>query len=402
MKPLIILFLLISCSGAPVGSEASKPPKHHPIGTGAERVSVYLPLLNNKRVAIVANATSIIGGRHLVDSLKTCGVDIRKVFAPEHGFRGNYGAGEHVSNEKDPQTGLPVISLYGKNKKPSAESLKDVDIVIFDIQDVGARFYTYISTMHYVMEACAENGKHLIVLDRPNPNGFYIDGPVLDTNFRSFVGMHPIPVVHGCTTGELARMINGEKWLSGGIQCDLTVISCVHYTHSMRYALPVSPSPNLPDMTSVYAYPSLCFFEGTAVSVGRGTDFPFQCYGYPGYPETTFSFTPRDIPGKATDPPYENQACTGKNIDNQLFKDHSAPDFLQLEWLLDAYAHYPQPSEFFNSPGFFDKLAGTDLLRKAVLAGHSAEEIRAEWKTGLEGYRAIRSRYLLYEDFPVK
>lgn len=396
MKYLIHFILFFSCTAGNVHSPKAQELTEQTttrVITGAERTSEYLPLLQNKRVAVASNATSRIGEKHLIDSLISVGVHVVKAFAPEHGFRGDHGAGETVSNEKDEKTGISIVSLYGKNKKPSAKSLEDVDIVIFDMQDVGARFYTYISTMHYLMEACAEQKKQLIVLDRPNPNGHIIDGPVLDTNFRSFVGMHPIPVLHGLTVGELARMINGEKWLSQEKECEIIVIPCANYTHKMPYSLPVAPSPNLPNDRAIALYPSLCFFEGTAVSVGRGTDFPFQCYGFPDYKGGSFSFTPKDIKGKVTDPPYENQLCSGQKIEvNQ------ALEILELKWLLDAYAKFPDKSKFFNAPSFFDKLAGTDQLRKDILLGKTEIEIRNTWQNDLDSYRQKRTKYLLYAD----
>lgn len=396
MKYFVHLILFFSCtagnSHAPRAQELVEQPNAKVI-TGAERLDEYLPLLKNKRVAIASNATSIVGEKHLIDTLFSLDVNIVKAFAPEHGFRGNHGAGEKVSNERDEKTGISIVSLYGKNKKPSAESLANVDVVIFDMQDVGARFYTYISTMHYLMEACAEYKKQLILLDRPNPNGHIIDGPVLDTNFRSFVGMHPIPVLHGLTIGELALMINGEKWLEGEEQCDIYVVKCMNYTHNTPYHLPKAPSPNLPNANSIALYPSLCFFEGTAVSVGRGTDFPFQCYGFPEYTGGNFSFTPKDIKGKVTDPPYESTLCRGQKL--ELTK---RLEILELKWLLDAYSKFPEKSKFFNSPSFFDKLAGTDRLRRDILSNKTEEEIRSSWKNELDSYRKKRVKYLLYPD----
>lgn len=367
--------------------------------TGAERTELYVPFLSGKRVAIVGNQTTRIGNTHLVDTLIAMGVNVVKVFAPEHGFRGDAGAGETIRDGRDSKTGLPLISLYGKNKKPSAAMLADTDIIIFDIQDVGARFYTYISTMHYVMEAAAENNKEVIVLDRPNPNGFYIDGPVLDLKYKSFVGMHPIPVVHGCTVGELAGMINGEKWLTGGVECKLKVIPCSNYEHKDLYTLPVAPSPNLPSMASVYLYPSLCWFEGTIVSVGRGTNLPFQCIGYPGNKTGKFHFTPRDIAGVAIDPPHEGKECTGHNLEEFGEFYITASGQLYLDWIAGMYESAVDKSAFFNSPEFFDKLAGSDVLRKQIIAGKSKEDIRKSWQEGLTEYKTMRKKYLLYTDF---
>ncbi|MEZ4799472.1 MAG: DUF1343 domain-containing protein [Flavobacteriales bacterium] len=389
-----ILFSIVSCNAQNESSTSTVPLK-----TGAERTTEYLPLLLGKKVGVVANATSIIDSTHLVDSLLNSGVQVTKVFAPEHGFRGDHGAGDKVSDSKDVKTGLPLISLYGSNKKPSNEMLKGLDVVIFDIQDVGARFYTYISTMHYVMEACAENKIPVIILDRPNPNGFYIDGPVLHSKFKSFVGMHPIPVVHGCTVGELAMMINGEGWLQNGLKCDLKVIPCEGYDHNTLYTLPVAPSPNLPNASSIYNYPSLCFFEGTIVSVGRGTELPFQIFGFPDDQSGVFEFTPKDIEGVVTNPPFEGQMCKGHNV--QAFGEFYFPvnKQLYLIWLLDEYKSNPQIKDFFSRPEFFDKLMGTDMVRKQIEEGQSEEEIRKSWQSGLDSYKSMRKRYLLYKDF---
>jgi uncharacterized protein YbbC (DUF1343 family) len=369
------------------------------IVVGAERMELLLPLLQGKKVAIVANQTSMVGKTHLVDTLLARGVNIIRVFAPEHGFRGDHSAGEKVKTTNDEKTGLPVQSLYGSTKKPTKEMISDVDVLVFDIQDVGARFYTYISTMHYIMEAAAENNKEVIVLDRPNPNGFYIDGPVLDTNFRSFVGMHPIPIVHGLTVGELAQMINGESWLKEGKKCKLEVILCLQYTHESTYELPVRPSPNLPNQTAIYLYPSLCLFEGTAMSVGRGTEHPFQMIGYPGMPSGSISFTPKDLPGIASKPDYMNTECRGHDLREFGSVYFSAARKLYLDWLVDSYREYNGKGSFITKPDFFDKLAGTDQLRKLVESGKSPDEIRKSWAPGLEAYSKLRKKYLLYPDF---
>lgn len=363
--------------------------------TGAERTAEYLPLLRNARVAVVTNQTGLIGPAHLVDSLLALGVKVVKVFAPEHGFRGEADAGEQVGHDRDKRTGLQIISLYGNNKKPTAQQLADVDILLFDIQDVGVRFYTYISTLHYVMEAAAELGKRVVVLDRPNPNGFYVDGPVLDTAYRSFVGMHPVPLVHGMTIGEYARMINGEGWLTGGLKCDLTVIPCAGYVHASFYELPVRPSPNLPNMAAIYLYPALGLFEGTIVSVGRGTDKPFQCIGFPGCMLGDYNFTPRSIAG-AKDPPYLGRACTGLDLGAYGEVYSRADPKLDLQWLIGMYDGAPDKKKFFNS--FFDKLAGGTSLRRAVLEGRSEEEIRESWRPGQEAFKRIRQAYLLYPE----
>ncbi|MFN3875466.1 MAG: exo-beta-N-acetylmuramidase NamZ domain-containing protein, partial [Flavobacteriales bacterium] len=320
----------------------------------------------------------------------------RKVFAPEHGFRGEADAGERIHDQRDARTGLPVASLYGKSKKPTAAQLADVDVLLFDIQDVGARFYTYISTLHLVMEAALEHQKRLIVLDRPNPNGFYVDGPVLDTAFRSFVGMHPVPIVHGMTVGEFARMINGEGWLKGGMRCDLTVIECEGWDHKGFYPLPVPPSPNLPNMSAVYLYPSLCLFEGTIVSVGRGTSKPFQCVGYPGNPVGGHRFTPRAMPG-AKEPPYKGRECTGLDLEAYGAFQSRMDRRISLQWLIGLYRSSPRKGEFFTP--FFDKLAGGKGLREAIVRGDEEEAIRASWRDGLEAFKRMRRKHLLYPDF---
>lgn len=400
MKKIFYLITICSvfwtCSNA---QTANKPAVKAPIRTGAEQIELYLPEMRGLRVAVVGNQTTRIGATHLVDTLISSGIQVVKVFAPEHGFRGNAGAGETIRDGKDSKTGLPIISLYGKNKKPTAEMLADVDVVIFDIQDVGARFYTYISTMHYVMESVAESKKKMIILDRPNPNGFYIDGPVLEPKYKSFVGMHPIPVVHGCTVGELAQMINGEKWLQGGLTCDVKIIPCKNYDHNELYSLPVAPSPNLPNMASVYLYPSLCWFEGTIVSVGRGTDLPFQCIGYPGNTTGTFHFTPKDIPGVVTNAPHKGKECTGHNL--QEFGEFyiTASKQLYLDWITGMYESCSDKKTFFNADGFFDKLAGTDKLRLQIIAGTKKEDIRKTWEADLQSYKQMRKKYLLYTDF---
>ncbi|MFN0032576.1 MAG: exo-beta-N-acetylmuramidase NamZ domain-containing protein [Flavobacteriales bacterium] len=406
LRPVLFCFLIVqltSCgqaqhNGVPVFPLKSLEVNAN-IKTGASRTVQYLPLLEQKRVAVVANQTSLIGTAHLVDSLLALKIQIVKVFAPEHGFRGEAAAGEHIKDGKDQKTGLSVVSLYGKNKKPTAEMLKDVDIILFDIQDVGARFYTYISTMHYVMEASAENNKEVIVLDRPNPNGFYIDGPVLKMEHQSFVGMHPIPLVHGCTVGELANMINGEGWLKGKVKCNLTVIPCVEYSHKDLYHLPVKPSPNLPNAASVYLYPSLCLFEATAVSVGRGTELPFQCIGYPGNTTGKYEFTPKDQAGVAMDPQYEGQLCTGHNL--QEFGEFyiTSSRELYMEWLTGMYERCIDKKNFFTNEKFFDQLAGSDELRKQLVAGTSTIEIRKTWKQDIDLYKVMRKQYLLYPDF---
>lgn len=363
---------------------------------GAAKFEEYVPQLEGKKVGLVVNQTSAIDGQHLVDILLEKEVNITKIFAPEHGFRGTADAGELVKSGKDVKTGLPIISLYGANKKPSKSMIQDLDVLIFDIQDVGARFYTYISTMHYVMEAAAENGKRVIVLDRPNPNGHYIDGPIRKDNLKSFVGMHPIPIVHGLTVGELAKMINGERWLKGGLTCDLTVVKCDNYDHNTFYELPIKPSPNLPNIRSIYLYPSLCLFEGTVVSVGRGTATPFQIYGHPTFKEGTYEFTPEPTEG-AKNPPYNGKVCNGFSLLNVPIETLQQTKRLELEYLIDYYNAFPQKGAFFNK--FLPKLVGNYDLRKQIESGKTADEIRATWEKDLESYRQMRKNYLLYTDF---
>jgi uncharacterized protein YbbC (DUF1343 family) len=363
----------------------------------AELTMEYFGLLKGKRLGIVANQTSMIRSVHLVDSLHNSGFSIQCVFAPEHGFRGEAEAGETVNSSRDSQTGIPLVSLYGKHKKPSDADLKDIDLVIFDIQDVGARFYTYISTLQYVMEACSENKIPVLILDRPNPNGFYIDGPLLDTAYKSFVGMQPIPVVHGMTMAEYALMLNGEKWLKDGGQCDLQYIKCRNWNHKVLYDLPVPPSPNLPNMSSIYLYPSLCFFEGTDVSIGRGTEFPFQVIGKPGLQKGNFSFTPVSIKGKALKPLHENRECKGYDLREFGRSYMSSAGQLYIYWLIELYNISENKESFFNE--FFDTLAGTDEFRKQIIGNVPEEEIRNSWQDGLNSFRITRSKYLLYEDF---
>jgi uncharacterized protein YbbC (DUF1343 family) len=367
------------------------------IRVGAENTRAVSGLCRDKKVAVVTNQTGMIGKTHLVDSLLLLGIDIKMVFAPEHGFRGDVPDGELIADGKDPKTGLPLVSLYGKNKKPSPEQLKGIDVLIFDIQDVGARFYTYISTLHYVMEAAAENGVSVLVLDRPNPNGHYVDGPVLKKGYESFVGMHPVAMVHGMTVGEYAQMINGEGWLAGGKKCNLTVIPCEGYTHNSRYRLPVRPSPNLPNMTSVYLYPSLALFEGTEVSVGRGTDKPFQQIGVPGFTKGTHNFTPVSIAGASVSPPQKGKMCAGFDLSAE--DEHQNLNRINLEWLLTMYKNAPSKDTFFLKSGFFNKLAGTEELMKQIVAGKSENEIRMSWQAVLTQFKTVRAKYLLYPDF---
>jgi len=359
------------------------------IKTGADNYEKYLPLLKDKKIGIVTNQTGILSNKtHLVDFLLEKKVTVQTIFAPEHGFRGTADAGEHVVDGKDPKTGLSIISLYGDNKKPKAAQLAGIDIMIFDLQDVGARFYTYISSLHYVMEACAENNVPLIILDRPNPNGSIVDGPLLEKEFTSFVGMHPIPLLHGMTIGEYAQMINGEKWLKNAVQCKLTVIPCIDYNRKMEYSLLVKPSPNLPNDQSINLYASLCLFEGTNVSMGRGTEKQFQIYGSPYLTKTNFSFTPKPNFG-AKDPLYNGKECFGEDLT-------SYPKLTQLElkWLIKAYQNTSDKTKFFNA--FFTKLAGTKKLQQQIENGVSEDQIRKSWQKDLETFKKMRKAYLLY------
>lgn len=362
------------------------------IVVGAQQYTKYLPQLKNKRVGLVVNQTSTVEQIHLVDSLREKNVNITKIFAPEHGFRGDHDAGAHVKNAVDSKTGIPLISIYGNNKKPSAEVLADVDVIIFDIQDVGVRFYTYISSMHYMMEAAAEQEVEFIVLDRPNPNIAYVDGPILEPQFKSFVGMHPIPIVHGMTVGELANMIKGEGWINQAAVLELNVIPVSGYTRATSYSLPIKPSPNLPNDTAISLYPSLCFFEATPISIGRGTDFAFQIIGYSPVALGEFSFTPRAIKGAALNPKFKNQAVQGLDLRQATTKG------LDLSYLISAYKQLNNNDiTFFERADFMDKLAGTDKLRLAIEAGQSAQQIKQTWQAGLMQFKQQRAPYLLYE-----
>ncbi len=355
---------------------------------GAEQTESYLPQLKDQKIGLLINHTSMVGELHLVDFLLQNEVSVKKIFAPEHGFRGKADAGELVKDNLDSGTGIPVISIYGKNKKPTAEMLSGLDVVIFDIQDVGTRFYTYISSMHYMMEACAKYKVKMIVFDRPNPND-YVDGPILDLKYQSFVGMHPIPVVHGLTVGELAKMINGEGWLEGGVKCDLEVITMKNYTHGDRYDLPIKPSPNLPNMQSIKLYPSLCFFEGTKMSIGRGTLFPFQVIGYSEEQFGSFTFTPESTEGMAKYPKLEGKLCYGIDL-----READVSDKLDLSFVISFYKKWKSDDAFFTK--YFDTLAGTDVLKKQIESGMTEEEIRKSWQQGLDDYKSLRKSYLLY------
>lgn len=408
MKNILFILIVLCFTGTPVSSQTTIMP-------GAERMEVYLPLLKGKSVGIFANPTSMVKSSHLVDTLIKQGIKIVKIFGPEHGFRGTADAGEHVGNTKDNATGIPVISLYGDHKKPTAEDFKDLDVLIFDIQDVGVRFYTYISSLQYFLEAALENHKPLMILDRPNPNGFYVDGPVLDMNFKSFIGMQPVPVVYGMTIGEYGLMLAGENMLSASANAinaynvttepskdtpfHVTVIKCKNYDHNSKYILPVMPSPNLKSMQSIYLYPSTCFFEGTVLSEGRGTDAPFQIFGHPGLPKNLYSFTPKPNAGAKNSKCF-NQLCYGwyisgtneevlKKVDNKI----------QLTYLIEAYKLFPGKDSFFLKNNFINKLAGNDELQQQIKAGAAEAVIRKSWEPKLEAFKAIRKKYLLYKDF---
>lgn len=380
----LLLFILFTVSHA-----------QNNIKVGAESTDEYFPLIEGKRIAVMSNHTGIVNNEHLVDMLVREKVNVVAIFSPEHGFRGNADAGEHVASSVDEKTGVPIRSLYdGKAGKPSKESMDMFDILIIDIQDVGLRFYTYYVTMVRLMDVCAEYGKKVVVLDRPNPNGHYIDGPILDMKHKSGVGWLPIPVVYGMTLGELALMVNGEKWLTDGKTCDLTVIKCKNYTHKMLYKLPVAPSPNLPTMKSIYLYPSTCLFEATPVSLGRGTSFPFEVYGHPNMKGYTFSFTPRSIPG-AKNPPQLNKLCYGIDLRNMSDDEIFAKGF-DLTYIIDAYNNLNMGDHFFRS--FFEKLVGVDYIRKMIIDGKSADEIKKMWKSDVEKFRLQRKPYLLYKE----
>ncbi len=419
MRLILLLLALytgtISCTAQPHSLKTSTTYQAKQVRTGADRMEVYLPLLKNKKVAVFANPTSMVAKQHLVDTLLKSGIEVVKIFGPEHGFRGDADAGEHVGDAKDKKTGIPVISLYGNHKKPTAEDFKNVDILIFDIQDVGVRFYTYISSLEYFLEAALENRKPLLILDRPNPNGFYVDGPVLDKKFKSFIGMQPIPIVHGMTIGEYALMLAGENWLSDKANAanaynlntkptadtafHVQVIKCTNYDHKSIYELPVNPSPNLREMQSIYWYPSTCFFEGTVLSEGRGTDKPFQYFGHPTLPKTLFSFTPKPNEGAKSSKCFY-QKCYGWNLAGSTSEVLQKIDGkIQLKFLLEAYRLFPGKDSFFLKNNFIDKLAGNDVLQKQVKQGLTEEAIRATWLPGLTAFKVIRKKYLLYKDF---
>lgn len=379
------LFIAVSCHSQSVSKQTSAAST---IQTGADQIANFHKKLAGLRVALVVNHTSVIGQTHLADSLKSLGINIVKIFGPEHGFRGNAADGEHVHDSMDVKTGIELVSLYGKNKKPTPQQLENVDLVLFDIQDVGTRFYTYISTMHYVMEACAESNKKMIILDRPNPNDF-VDGPMNEKPFQSFVAMHPIPIAHGLTVGELAQMINGEGWLINKLKCDIEIIKLKNWKHGQAYDLPIGPSPNLPNNQAIRLYPSICLFEGTVISVGRGTSFPFQAIGNPELKEMTFTFTPVTIKGVAVKPPHENKLCYGIDL-----RSETPARRVDLGYLLTLYKAYPEQEKFFNS--YFDVLAATPKLKQQIQQGMTEDQIRETWRPELDRYREMRQKYLLY------
>jgi uncharacterized protein YbbC (DUF1343 family) len=415
MKKIFLLLLPIIClltftnsinQNGSAGFDSSNNIKGVPsktdIITGADQTSKYLPYLKGKNVGMTINQTSTIGNKLSMDSLLSLGVKVVKGFGPEHGFRGNASDGTKIGNDKDDKTGIPIISLYGDHNKPTKEDLAGIDVMIFDIQDVGVRFYTFLSTLHYVMEACAENNVELIVFDRPNPNDSYVDGPILDEKFKSFVGMHPIPIVHGMTFGEYAQMVNGEGWLANKIRCKLKVIKLLNYKHGKPYTLPIPPSPNLNTQQSILLYPSLCLFEGTIISQGRGTYFPFQVLGNPELKgKYSFSFKPVSIKGMSDNPPHMNKECYGLDLRKYNTEKFKETGRINLSWLIELYNAYPFKDKFFNknkNENFgIDRLAGTDKLRKQIIAGKTEKEIRDSWEPGLSQYKNMRKKYMLYK-----
>ncbi len=420
MKKIVtVLFLsVIACNTvfSQKGSDKSKIVNlQSKIITGADRMNVYLPMLKGKSVAVFANQTSMVKNTHLVDTLLSRGINVVKIFGPEHGFRGDADAGEHVANAKDKKTGIPVISLYGNHKKPTSEDFKGVDVLVFDIQDVGVRFYTYISSLQYFLEAALENHKPLLILDRPNPNGFYVDGPVLDTNFKSFIGMQPIPIVYGMTVGEYALMLTGENWLSPKANAinaynvttnpttdtpfHVQIIKCKNYDHNSKYILPVMPSPNLKTMQSIYLYPSTCFFEGTVLSEGRGTDKPFQIFGHPALPKHLYTFTPKPNAGAKNSKCFY-QKCYGWNLsgsNKEVLKKIN--NSIQLKYFIEAYKLFPGKDTFFLKNNFINKLTGNNLFQQQIKIGKTEAEIRKSWEPGLMAFKEKRKKYLLYKDF---
>jgi uncharacterized protein YbbC (DUF1343 family) len=392
-KPIIfviILFPFLSCN-------SQVETRRNDVIPGAEQMHLYLPLLKNKMVGIVANHTSRVKNSHLVDTLLNSNVNIAKIFALEHGFRGDADAGQQLEDGIDSRTGIPIVSLYGKDYKPTPSDLEGIDVLLFDIQDVGVRFYTYLSSLHYVLEASSENKVLLIVLDRPNPNGFYVDGPILDTVYQSFVGLHPIPIVHGMTLGELANMMIGENWINQANHAELNVILCKNYSHDSIVNITINPSPNLQSMKAIYLYPTLGLFEGTIMSVGRGTDFPFLVFGHPVFPEGNIKFTPRSIPGISTHPKFKGRECQGVLLNDYPMEYLINQPGIHLEWIILAYERMGKPEDFFNS--FFLNLSGNKSLKQKIANGWSAEKIKKTWEPGLNEFKIMRKKYLLYNDF---
>ncbi len=367
------------------------------IRCGAQQTERYVPILKHQNVALCVNQTSMVGQTHLLDTLLRLGIKVKKIFCPEHGFRGETEAGKHISNQIDKQTGLPIVSLYGDNKKPTKEQLQDIEIIIFDIQDVGARFYTYISTLTLLMEAAAENDKTVLVFDRPNPNGYWVDGCVLKPEYQSFVGMHGVPINHGMTIAEYARMVNGEKWLTGNRSCKLLWVKVEKYTHAMRYQLPINPSPNLSSMAAIYLYPSLCLFEGTPMSVGRGTNMPFCLLGYPNFPIKDTIFVPQNIAGVATNPPCLGKQCNGYNLKKWAEDSLQCKNYIDIDLLINVYNNFAEKDKFFAP--FFNKLAGNATLAQQIKEGKTSNQIRQSWQADLQKFLKIRKKYLLYPDF---
>jgi uncharacterized protein YbbC (DUF1343 family) len=406
----LLLYVYVQPLQNPAGVANTHVPKEKPAHyteakkmlTGADQTGKYLPYLKGKRIGMVINQTSIIGKTPIIDSFQAMGVNVVKIFGPEHGFRGNASNGAKVADEVDPETGIPVISLYGKKRKPSKEDLDSIDLMIYDIQDVGARFYTNINILYYTMEACAENGKELMIFDRPNPNGYFIDGPILDMKLKSGIGMFPIPISHGLTIGEFAQMVNGEGWLPNKAKCKLNIIKNANYSHDMPYILPVNPSPNLNSAQSILLYPSLCLFEGTVISQGRGTQFPFTVLGNPELKgKYSFSFTPVSIPGMSETPLHQNQECYGLDLRKYDTENLRKNKQVNLKWLMEMYKAYPNKEKFFDfrqskQMGNFDKLAGNTLLKEQIIAGKSEKEIRSTWEPGLSQYKTMRKKYVLY------
>jgi uncharacterized protein YbbC (DUF1343 family) len=398
----IVGFILLGNPAVDLSSKQNLEKKPKEIITGADQVAAYLPYLKGKRIAIVVNQTSIIGKKPSVDSLLALGINVVKVFGPEHGFRGNASNGAKVEDNIDPKTGIPIISLYGKNKKPSKEHLADVDLVVFDIQDVGCRFYTYINTLNHVMEGCAENNKELVILDRPNPNGYIVDGPMLEDHLHSGIGMHPIPITHGMTMGEFAQMINGEGWIPNKMKCKLNIIKVANYNHDMSYELPVFPSPNLNSQQSILLYPSICLFEGTIISQGRGTYIPFTVLGAPALQgKYEFHFKPVSITGMSETPLHQNEECYGLDLRNYDTSELRKTKKLNLKWMIELYKAYPYKDKFFDRTqskqmGNINLLAGTENFKQQIIDGKSEEEIRKSWELGLSTYKTMRKKYLLY------